>query len=636
MKTNITCTRCGTVTTWTPYCPGCGAYLEFAGDPPWMPEPQIPDDDAEGAGYEAGPLDPTTGATTAATDTPPSAGATTAAADATATDATKVATTATDAAATATATAAAAEAEAAAPDATSETAATDATAPEATEGGRRKRHARADSTPKPTHPHRRFGGEDPWWRFWDRADKHPAAPPPPTPEPTEIAGPHEGDAPDPFTYVVVAPEVPATVSAESPARQEEAPKRTIPIGRPDDLGVPGGIPCPHCRFRNYVDASYCARCGYPLRSAVPEAWTPANVLAPSEKPPRRTDWSFLVLVGIGVFILGVILFAPPGEPVRAGIGNVIRSFAYWLDPDLGTPATIASVDASSTGYGNPATAVVGDDARYFWASEPSKEWGAGTSLTFKLSSPATIDRMVIKPGIQNGQFAVRALATPENLTLIFVELDSETPEPSASPSGSGSGTASGTATPSPSSGTDSASPSSTKSASSPSSTKSASSPSSTTSSSSPSGSASESPTGSASPTPKPTPTATPSVQASLPMIVEPTDWTTVVNFPAVYTDKVTLRIESVFPPALPDTYATNGNGQVAISGIQFLQKWDLTSLFNFSFREQATTVPTPSPSVSSGSPSPSGSPTPSGSASGSPSGSASGKSASPSPSGSKS
>ena len=120
------------------------------------------------------------------------------------------------------------------------------------------------------------------------------------------------------------------------------------------------------------------------------------------------------------------------------------------------------------------------------------------------------------------------------------------------------------------------------------------------------------------------------------MIVEPTDWTTVVNFPAVYTDKVTLRIESVFPPALPDTYATNGNGQVAISGIQFLQKWDLTSLFNFSFREQATTVPTPSPSVSSGSPSPSGSPTPSGSASGSPSGSASGKSASPSPSGSKS
>jgi hypothetical protein len=81
------------------------------------------------------------------------------------------------------------------------------------------------------------------------------------------------------------------------------------------------------------------------------------------------------------------------------------------------------------------------------------------------------------------------------------------------------------------------------------------------------------------------------VQASLPMIVEPTDWTTVVNFPAVYTDKVTLRIESVFPPALPDTYATNGNGQVAISGIQFLQKWDLTSLFNFSFREQAPLVP---------------------------------------------
>ena len=31
-QTPIRCTRCDTLTTWTPYCPSCGAYLEFAGE----------------------------------------------------------------------------------------------------------------------------------------------------------------------------------------------------------------------------------------------------------------------------------------------------------------------------------------------------------------------------------------------------------------------------------------------------------------------------------------------------------------------------------------------------------------------------------------------------------------------------
>ena len=34
---NITCKRCGTVTNWNPYCPTCGAYLEFMGVPSWSP-----------------------------------------------------------------------------------------------------------------------------------------------------------------------------------------------------------------------------------------------------------------------------------------------------------------------------------------------------------------------------------------------------------------------------------------------------------------------------------------------------------------------------------------------------------------------------------------------------------------------
>ncbi|HAN70322.1 MAG TPA: hypothetical protein DCQ36_01855, partial [Actinobacteria bacterium] len=429
MKTNITCTRCGTVTTWTPYCPGCGAYLEFAGDPPWVPEPHIPDDDAEGAGFEAGP---SADAAAEEKSTGEKAAESTAPGGAAVGDAS---TPAVPAAATASGAEAAAGA-------TTGDAAGSTTAPAEQEKPAAPEQAAKPSPP--ARPHRRFGGDAPWWRFWDKPEQPTAPVEASASAPEETPGPHESDASEntPFTYVVVAPEVPSTVSAESPARQEETQKRTIPIGRPDDLGVPGGIPCPNCRFRNYVDASYCARCGYPLRSAVPEVWTPANVLAASEKPPRRTNWGFIVLLGLGVFILGVIFFAPPGEPVRSAIGSVIRSFAYWIDPDLGTPVTVANVDATSTGYGNPATSVVGDDARSFWASAPSKEWGAGTSLTFTFTEPATIDRMVIRPGIQNGQFAVRALATPENLTLVFVQLSTEPPEPS--PSGTASGTASGT------------------------------------------------------------------------------------------------------------------------------------------------------------------------------------------------
>jgi hypothetical protein len=583
MKSNITCTRCGTVTTWTPYCPGCGAYLEFAGDPPWMPEPRIPDDDAEGAGYQAGPVDDdatptaTAGTTTAAassTTPPPRAPATAPATDAVPT-----------------------------PPATGATGPNAAPVTEEPDGSRTP--DTADTSSAPARPQRRFGGVDPWWRFWDRPEDHRESAAPPAPAPATPEGPREGDESAPFTYVVVAPDVPATVSAESPARQEEAQKRTIPVGRPDDLGVPGGIPCPQCRFRNYVDASYCARCGYALRSAVPETWTPSTVLAPSEKPPRRTDWSFLLLVGLGILVIVAIFFAPPGKPVRETIGNGIRSFAYWLDPDLGTPATVDQVEATSTGYGNPATSIVGDDPRTFWASAPSASLGAGTAMTFTFTQPTMIDRMVIRPGIQNGQFAVRALATPENLTLIFVALDSEPPDPSASPSGTESA-ASAPGSPSEA-GSTSPSPRATEKSPSPSATKKSPSPNATEKSPSPSSTGSPSPSGTGSPSPTPTPTATPSVQASLPMIVEPTDWTTVVTFPAVYTEKVTLRIDSVFPPALPDTYTTNGDGQVAITAIQFLQKWDLGQLFSFSFRQTATPVPTPTPS---GSPSSSESPSP--------------------------
>lgn len=525
MTTTIRCTRCGTVTTWTPYCPSCGAYLEFAGDPPWVPAPPAESSDADGPS----PANADAGGTDAPTPQEESGPAT-------------------DQAAT----------------------------PPATP-------TKPPSAPKKAKPpKRRFGGVAPWWRFWGRknATTPAAAAAASVDQPQVPTTPDQADE-TPFTYVVDAPEVPATVSAELPTRQEAAQKRTIPIGRADDLGVPGGMACPQCKFRNYVDSSYCGRCGFTLRNAIPPTQTLASALAPSEKPPRRTDWSFLAIVALVVVLLGILLISPPGQPGRSAIGQAIRTVAYWIDPDLGTPVTFSSVTASSTGYGNPANSMVGDDLTSFWASAPGPSWGAGSTVTFLLTAPARIDRMVIRPGIQNGQFAVRALATPENLTLIFTQLDSQTPAATPSASPSISPTASAGASPTPS----------------------------TSASARPSVSPSVSPSPAASP--YPTPTATPSFQASLPEIVEPQDWTSVVTFPTVYTDKIILRLDSVYPPALPDVYAPGGGGQVAITAIQFMPEWTLNQLFGFDFRKTAQEVtPTPTPVSSSppGTTSPSPSP----------------------------
>jgi hypothetical protein len=35
---DITCTKCSAVVSWRPHCPHCHAYLEFSGNPPWHPE----------------------------------------------------------------------------------------------------------------------------------------------------------------------------------------------------------------------------------------------------------------------------------------------------------------------------------------------------------------------------------------------------------------------------------------------------------------------------------------------------------------------------------------------------------------------------------------------------------------------
>jgi ribosomal protein L37E len=515
-QTPIRCKRCGTLTTWTPYCPGCGAYLEFAGDPPWVPKPELTDQ----------PADVSSGASSGATTQQDL-------------DESQVV---------------------GAPDPTEIVVSAIVAGPATLPVHDRKSR-------------RRIGGVAPWWRFWGRHQRTVVtAPDLAIKEDVTLGAVIESG--DEFLPIVNAPDVPELVAAESPARQEELQRRTLSIGRSDDLGVIGGEPCPRCRFRNYVDATYCARCGFPLQAIAPAVRTSESALKRSDDAPRRTDWTFMVVATLVIAIVLGILFSPLGAPIRNGSTNLLRSFAYWIDPGTGTPVTLTDVTASSTGYGNPAIALGFVDLTTFWASAPSSSWGAGTELTFTLEAPTVIDRMVIRPGIQNGQFAVRALATPANLTLTFVELSS--PTESSSP----------TVTPSP---TASPSPNATPSP-----------------TASPSPNATPSPTASSSPNATPSPTATPTVKAALPMVVETGDWTNIITFPAVYTQVIVVRVDSIFPPALPDVYDPEAGGQVAISNITFLPLWKPSDLFNFTFQYPSTPAPSSSPtSTPSGTPSPS-------------------------------
>jgi len=105
--------------------------------------------------------------------------------------------------------------------------------------------------------------------------------------------------------------------------------------------------------------------------------------------------------------------------VRFGMTQVYELVNQFIDPYSGKPATIESATATSSLRGTDAQFGAGGDASNFWASAPSTTFGAGQALTFTFDEPSTINRMVILPGIQNGVFEPRAVATPETITLTF-------------------------------------------------------------------------------------------------------------------------------------------------------------------------------------------------------------------------
>lgn len=195
--------------------------------------------------------------------------------------------------------------------------------------------------------------------------------------------------------------------------------------------VIGDTPCAVCGRLNESTRHFCDWCGADMPGAylgpVPAAlFEEPEVSAPQHaKPPRRLTRSWrtpiIVLTLVGVFVSTVVfaLFGPYAFRVQFGMTQVYQVVRQFVDPKAGTVVTPESVDASSTLLGTQPAGAQGLDGRTFWASEPSFDLGAGTTLTFTLPRQMWIDRMLILPGTQRSQFGPQALATPQDITLFF-------------------------------------------------------------------------------------------------------------------------------------------------------------------------------------------------------------------------
>ena len=662
---SITCQRCGTRTTWTPYCPGCGAYLEFAGVPPWTPPaPDTPTNETDSADSADSSQD--SADSSSQTPTPTTDPTQTPATDPTQEGAPDAAPTTSDQeAATETSTSETSTSETSTSDTSSaDTSSADA-AGDGTEAPDRDGATGAD---EPTLPKVRRGDPDPWWKLWARPiieEPQEAAPDDTPPQDHPLAAAYDEEN----AGVVLPKDVPAEIQSEEPAKALAATERTIAVGQGGGLGPLDGTPCSRCGFRNEATAHFCARCG--LDFAVVARAATSTQQAPqesdtAERPPQRTDWALIGFIAFLIAVLLFVLLSPKPNPIFTAFSNGFRAVSYWIAPTAGRSAPYDAIQASSTGFGSPASALAGNTTATYWASAISPNFGAGTTINFRLVNNYTLDRMLIQPGIQNGVLDVRALATPQQIRLTFYEAVVQDGDP-ASENVDVSSTETditGEQDIGPSACPDQLKPIATTSTASPSADPSATS--SANSSASPSEATSASPT--ASPTPDPTPSPTPSSTTSpsaapatkspsmspsispsispstspgaasptgspattkaqvgnctyvekgtqlfkLPLIMNLRDYTTVLQFPKVDAARIKLEIISTYRPRFSDPYEpTSNRGQVAITNVLFYPQFTLTDLLDTAWNVRAAPEsPSPSPSTSS-----SGSSTPSASAS---------------------
>ena len=232
------------------------------------------------------------------------------------------------------------------------------------------------------------------------------------------------------TETLVAPTVPLLVEARAPQTLE---RRTIETTRPLAVTtIKGDTPCTRCLRMNTSERAYCTWCGAPMADALLAPTTQAvepSAPAASEEQKRRQrarlsrSWRapILVLTLAGVLVSSILfaLFGPGAFQFRFGLTNIYQLINTFIDPYAGNQVDVADVTASSTTRGTSPRDILGPDATTFWVSAPTTEQGAGTELTFLFDDVYTINRMVILPGIQNGVFDTRGVSTPRDITLTF-------------------------------------------------------------------------------------------------------------------------------------------------------------------------------------------------------------------------
>lgn len=309
MHPDITCKRCGTVTTWNPFCPTCGAYLEFAGDPPWTP-----DEEAQ-SGIGAGQVTTADGQTSA----------------------------------------------------------------EPAYGVLLTLDQEA-SDPSPT------------------SERSVTVPPVPIGHPkAELPG--------------------ESITQQRVTHAMAVEGHTTPTGPTR--------PCPACQHPNAEWRAYCEHCGVALPGAVlaPYRYQSEHAKKPGQQKtgPERHEWlrwsaaiCGLVLLG---FIVWLFLFGPLATQTRDAIRLAAQNIWEFIDPTTGVGAPIREITASSSLPGTSPLILGDGNSRTFWASNAETTFGAGTEITLNFNAPVRIDRMLIYPGIQNGQLDVRALYTPKQISI---------------------------------------------------------------------------------------------------------------------------------------------------------------------------------------------------------------------------